>query len=232
MLNRMDAAQLRAVVAHELAHVQRGDAVWRPVAAGIARVFFFQPLNWIAASRLRELSECICDDEAIAATNSSIALASALEAVAARASRQSTRLVFAPAMGAGESLTLRRVARILSTTNVSVAGMPLSRAGQLGLAFVAAVIMGLSAPRVTLPAIAFQRYTITAADGAGPFTLTLEKGRVVGATIAGRAVGAPQLVQQGTRVELVDGDASRLSVTLTPQGGIRWTSRRSAKPDR
>ena len=233
MLNRMNHAELRAVVAHELAHVTRGDAVWRPLAAAIARVFFFQPLNWIAASRLRELSECICDDEAIAATESSIALASALEAVAARASRQSTQLLFAPAMGVGESLTLRRVARILSTANVSAATqLPIGRAGQLGLAVVAAVVVALSVPRMTLPVIAFQRYTITASDGAGPFTLTLEKGRVVGATIGGRVIGAEQLSQRGTMVELVDRNARRLTVTLTPQGGIRWSGRQPVKADR
>ncbi|MGH7605168.1 MAG: M56 family metallopeptidase [Gemmatimonadaceae bacterium] len=79
ILDRLTVAELRAVVAHEVAHVRRCDAFWRCAASAVLRSFVFQPLNWIAESRLRELSECICDDEAVAATDSAISLAGALE---------------------------------------------------------------------------------------------------------------------------------------------------------
>ncbi|HYS69590.1 MAG TPA: M56 family metallopeptidase, partial [Gemmatimonadaceae bacterium] len=99
--DRMSHAELRAVVAHELSHVRRRDAFWRIATAAVRRAFFFQPLNWVAVTRLRELSECICDDEAIAAISSPVPLASALERVASRAITDRARLTLAPAMGGG-----------------------------------------------------------------------------------------------------------------------------------
>jgi len=231
MIHQMSAPELRAVVAHELAHVRRGDARWRPMTAVIARVFFFQPLNWMAASRLRELSECICDDEAIAATSSSISLATALAAVATRATRHSAQMALAPAMGARESLTLRRVTRILSDTRPHPSRpVEISKARQAAVVLVVAAVAIVFAPRVTLPALSFQRYTITANDPAGRFTLTVEKGRVVGATIAGRALAAQQVIQRGATLELVDENARVLSLRMTPQGGIRWSPRQPVNP--
>jgi len=231
MIDQMSAPELRAVVAHELAHVRRRDAWWRPMAAVIARVFFFQPLNWMAASRLRELSECICDDEAIAATSSSMSLATALAAVAKRATGHSARMALAPAMGARESLTVRRVTRILSHTRTRASRpVEISVARQALLVLVVAAVATLFAPRVILPALTFQRYTITGDDPAGRFTLTVEKGRVVGATIAGRALAPRQVIQRGAALELVDENARVLSLRMTPEGGIRWSPRQPVNP--
>ncbi|MEO7272853.1 MAG: M56 family metallopeptidase [Vicinamibacterales bacterium] len=55
-------ARLRAVLLHELAHVQRGDWPALMLAEGLRAVDWMNPLTWIAARRLRAESELACDD--------------------------------------------------------------------------------------------------------------------------------------------------------------------------
>ena len=225
LVTRMTPSELRAVIAHEAAHVRRRDALWRPAVSAVVRLFFFQPLNWIAAERLRELSECICDDEAVAATKSAVPLATALETVAARTVRGRGRITLAPAMGAPASLTVRRVGRILADS--SRATPPEISGGQQVVALMLAGAAAIAfAPRVSLPAIAFQRYTISAEDPAGRFTLTVERGRVVGATVGGRDLQPRQMRQKGAQLELAENGDAVFSVRLTPAGGISWDPRK------
>jgi len=227
---RMSNAELRAVIAHELSHVRRRDAFWRVATAAVRRTFFFQPLNWLAVTRLRELSECICDDEAVAATSAPVPLAAALERVARRARKDRPRLTLAPAMGGGAplSLTVKRVGRILSMPTVRKR-VRVGRTQQLGAVILVAMVAVAFAPRVTLPVIAFLRYTINAEDPAGHFTVTLEKGQVVGATVAGRALDQQEVRQNGASVQLLD-RSGVLSLRMTPAGGIRWDARKPTVP--
>ncbi|MFN2571411.1 MAG: M56 family metallopeptidase, partial [Gemmatimonadales bacterium] len=230
VVDRIPESELRAVIAHELAHVRRHDAFWRSAVSAIARAFFFQPLNRVAAGRLRELSECICDDEAVAATRSSVSLAIALETVARKAMSHTRHASLAPAMGAPVSLTLKRVERILAASAGGRRAPTLGWALQVALAAIAGVLAVGLAPSVEIPALAFTRYTINAEDPAGRFSVTLEKGRVIGATLAGRHLSPREVRQRGVQLELADGNSAPLSVRLTPQGGLRWSARPAANP--
>src|SRR5256714_9215439 len=191
---RMEPDEFRAVVAHEVAHVKRRDAVWRRAAAIVCRVFFFQPLNWLTAARLRELSECICDEEAIGMTRSTLPLASALERVASRRLRTPAHLAVVPAMDAGQSFTVHRVMRILSTSEL--AQRHVGAGPRSALALAVSAVGFVVAPKISLPEIAFQPYTINAEDPAGRFTLTVDKGRVIGGTVGGGAPGPPPVLPQ------------------------------------
>ena len=56
----------RAVLAHELAHVQRFDWLVQLAADMLSAVLWFNPLAWIVARRLRQESERACDDVVLA----------------------------------------------------------------------------------------------------------------------------------------------------------------------
>ena len=226
LVDRMTVAELRAVIAHEVAHVRRRDAFWRPAISALASGFFFQPLNWVAVGKLRELSECICDADAVAATRSPVPLAIALETVATRAVRDRTRVVLSPAMGAPVSLTMKRVGRILSDSSPRPMRCGKPGVARRATALVAVALVAiLFAPRVSLPGTTFMRYTINAEDPAGPFTVTVERGRVVAATIGGRQLEPRRVRQKGASLELVDDNARVLSLQMTPGGGIKWNAR-------
>ena len=81
-LFQLDDEQQDALLAHELAHLARRDPVWLPITQLLVAFFFFQPLNWLARRRLRELSELLCDEWAIARTGRPLSLAGCLAEVA------------------------------------------------------------------------------------------------------------------------------------------------------
>ncbi len=63
-----EPGKLRAVLAHEEAHVRRRDAIVALLARVNRCVFWFHPLAWWLERELAQLAEQACDDAALAAT--------------------------------------------------------------------------------------------------------------------------------------------------------------------
>ncbi len=57
--------RIRVVLAHELAHVRRGDWATQLVSDLLRSVYWFNPLVWIACRQLRRESEQACDDRVL-----------------------------------------------------------------------------------------------------------------------------------------------------------------------
>ncbi len=62
-----DSSCLEPVIAHEMAHVARLDALWLGLQHLIHSVYFFHPLVWISGARLSEEREQLADATAVAA---------------------------------------------------------------------------------------------------------------------------------------------------------------------
>ena len=81
-LRELPDDELRALLAHEAAHVVRRDAAWLMIAAAVRALGWWQPLNLVAAARLRLAMELCCDERAAAEPPQRAALARCLIKVA------------------------------------------------------------------------------------------------------------------------------------------------------
>jgi beta-lactamase regulating signal transducer with metallopeptidase domain len=55
-------SRVRMVLAHELSHIKRHDWVVQVLADAARAIYWFNPMFWLASSRLRRESELACDD--------------------------------------------------------------------------------------------------------------------------------------------------------------------------
>jgi bla regulator protein blaR1 len=103
--------QQEGMLAHELAHLVRRDPFWLVVGQVMACVFFFQPLNWVARRRLREISEVLSDEWAVTRTGRPLSLAGCLAEVAGWST--AGRELPVPGMAVRTSHLARRIRRLL-----------------------------------------------------------------------------------------------------------------------
>lgn len=127
-------AQLEAVIAHELAHIRRYDALVNLFQVGVETLLFYHPAVWWLGKRVRVEREHCCDDQAVALCGSPVTYAYALTRMAE--SKAAPQLV----MAVNRSPLVARVARLLGANAVAeVRGASLS-AGVLCLS--AALLAG------------------------------------------------------------------------------------------
>ena len=81
-LGALSDAEIDAVLAHELAHLERRDGLWFPIVGLVQSVLWVQPTNAWAAPRFRESAELACDERAVEITGDPRSLARALLHVA------------------------------------------------------------------------------------------------------------------------------------------------------
>ena len=111
--SRFSPAEQRAVLAHELAHIQRLDPIWRLASEFASSLFFFQPLLLVAAKRLRVESEFLADEFALRRTGDAPALARSL-LTAASALHINQTFSFTPAMAGKDASLSKRTMNMLS----------------------------------------------------------------------------------------------------------------------
>ncbi|MDR3387873.1 MAG: M56 family metallopeptidase [Rudaea sp.] len=156
-IDTLDRAQLRAMLAHELAHIARGDPGWKLLTAFWRALFWFMPAAGIAQRRLDEIAELFCDAFAAQQAGGGRRLA---ECLAVCAERHVARKVFnlAPAMAARPSSLLHRIERLLEGVVMETAS-----SGALARAFALIVLVASAA---CLPAIGFDSGLAYAAPSA------------------------------------------------------------------
>ncbi|MGB9446035.1 MAG: M56 family metallopeptidase, partial [Candidatus Acidiferrum sp.] len=134
-LTGLTESQLEAVIAHELAHIQRYDAFANLFQVGVETLLFYHPAVWWLGKRVRTEREHCCDDAAVALCGNAATYAYALTRLAE--SKAAPQLV----MAANRSPLVARIARLLgaNATPESFRGANLS-AGVLCLS--AALLAG------------------------------------------------------------------------------------------
>ncbi len=139
-------ARIAVIIGHELAHVRRADWIIQIAAEGVCAVFWFNPLFWIACSRLRRESEQASDDAVLAAGVPAAEYASHLLDIA-RTSRPSP--TWAAALPIARPSTLEwRITAMLNTT------VSRSRPSRWSLGLALAALVGIAVPIATFRASA------------------------------------------------------------------------------
>lgn len=140
--------QQQGLLAHELAHLVRRDPLWLVVTHVLTATLFFQPLNWVARRRLREISEILSDEWAVTFTGRPLSLAGCLAEVAGWS--VGLRSLPLPGMADRPSNLARRIRRLLDDTRA-----PEHPARRLWLA--AGMVAVLIAVAAAAPAVSASR---------------------------------------------------------------------------
>lgn len=210
------------VLAHEMAHAARGDYLARIIACAATVLYWFHPLVWLAARRLRLESERACDDQVLRSGISGVDYASHLLDVA-RGS-QELRLGGAVAIGMARPSQLEgRLLAVLDEHRSREA--PRARARLAGWAAVLLVVPPLVTLRPAPRLVATELASNVAAIRDSSFTreFRAEPGGVLrielesGGSLSIRAWDEPIVRIQG-RLGGADWRNTRVSVERTDRG--------------
>jgi beta-lactamase regulating signal transducer with metallopeptidase domain/uncharacterized protein YnzC (UPF0291/DUF896 family) len=106
-ISGLSREQLEAVIAHELAHIQRHDAFVHLFQMAVETLLFYHPAVWWLGKRIRVEREHCCDDVAVALCGSPVTYVSALARMA------EWKVAPQLAMALNRSPLIERVARLL-----------------------------------------------------------------------------------------------------------------------
>ncbi|HEX4844917.1 MAG TPA: M56 family metallopeptidase, partial [Geothrix sp.] len=115
---------LEALLAHELAHVRRGDFLANLVQTFAEALLFYHPAVWWLSRRIRQEREHCCDDAAVQACGDPILYASALVGLEELRSQSILIPDLAPAASGGHLMS--RIQRLLRPHPSHVAAAPLA----------------------------------------------------------------------------------------------------------
>ena len=141
-LSGLSPQQVEALIAHELAHVRRGDLAVNLLQAAIETLLFYHPAAWWVSRVVREERELCCDDLAVMACGDRLVYARAL---ADLEGLRAAGLPAAVAVGADGGSLLGRIRRLLapSVARRGEAWWGRGLAGVLGLGLCAAAAAAL-----------------------------------------------------------------------------------------
>ena len=140
LVTSLPAAQLEALIVHELAHVRRGDVLVNVLQAVLETLAFYHPAVWWLSGRLRVEREHCCDDLVLAATGGRAEYGRALVAVEMLRGRGA-----ALACGAADGSLVSRIRRMVTGVDPRSSVWPLPAFAAAGLAGLV-VAVSLTAP--------------------------------------------------------------------------------------
>lgn len=151
LLLQLPSGQVEALVAHELAHLRRYDDWVNLAQLVVESLLFYHPAVWWLSGRVREEREASCDELAARGVGSRRRYGEALARLAGGSGP------WKPALGAADSEIVRRLRRLVGTTDGAGATS--------GLVVVASVVLLLGGGALALGASQPEGRGAAAADG-------------------------------------------------------------------
>ncbi|MEO1257569.1 MAG: M56 family metallopeptidase [Bacteroidota bacterium] len=112
-VTEMDAQQMEAMLAHELAHIVRKDYYWNCLLLLWNTIFFFQPLHQWAVKKINATNELLCDEWAAKVTGNNLALANCLVTVAGWMKKHPVRYALVAGMSVQKSELNHRIQSLI-----------------------------------------------------------------------------------------------------------------------
>ncbi len=140
MLTGLPAAQVEALLVHELAHIRRHDYLVNLLQSVAEALLFYHPAVWLVSSHIRTERERCCDDAAVAISGN------VLEYVNALAELAGSRPERLAAVAANSGSLADRIARLLGESRPTS-----GRGSLLGVVLLAAASYGLFAQSTPRP---------------------------------------------------------------------------------
>ncbi len=106
--DQWDPNELRCIVRHEVAHIQRSDILWHSIACCLRALFWIHPGYWIGCNRMLWLRELACDDVAVGASSERFAYGESLISMALELSRHPRRELGISSVSAMGSVELEK----------------------------------------------------------------------------------------------------------------------------
>ncbi len=147
---KLSRGEFRAIILHELAHLQRYDDWSRLLQRVVEAVFFFHPAIHLISGQLDLEREVACDDRVIAMTGQVNEYARCLTKLAQMTSASGTSLI--PGVLESRKQIFKRFARLLNRKGNDMTKFSLSRFGTVAVStIIATLIIGYILPSVSLP---------------------------------------------------------------------------------
>ena len=135
--------RIQVVLRHELAHVRRHDWIIQTLAELLRVVYWFNPLMWIACTRLRRESELACDDTVI--TSGIPAADYAAHLLDLARTLKGPRNAWSPALSMARESTLEQRFKALLNPELSRRGLT-----RFGVAITIILLLAVSLPIAAL----------------------------------------------------------------------------------
>jgi hypothetical protein len=114
-ITELPADMLDAVIAHELAHIRRGDLWINLLQRMVETLLFYHPAVWWLSRRLRIERELCCDELVVSVTQNRLRYAETLEHIG-RLSLARTQSMLAVSINGSRTVLLDRIRHILGLT--------------------------------------------------------------------------------------------------------------------
>jgi beta-lactamase regulating signal transducer with metallopeptidase domain len=133
----LSAAQLEALLAHELGHIRRYDYLVNLLQTAVETLLFYHPAVWWLSSQIRQERENCCDDLAVATCGNVLIYARALAEL--EGLRSSTAQL---AVAANGGTLIERIQRLVGNPSARTQRFESWLAGVIALATVGAILAG------------------------------------------------------------------------------------------